>query len=110
FFFFFQAEDGIRDYKVTGVQTCALPILNWASHQTNSKNIPEIALQLTRTPLSEVKRTSQFDRAMSAFDPKRTFAERARSISSDKIGRAQSELQSPCNLVCRLLLEKKNKK
>src|SRR5205807_4819961 len=25
-YFFFQAEDGIRDYKVTGVQTCALPI------------------------------------------------------------------------------------
>src|SRR5256885_2429670 len=25
-FFFFQAEDGIRDYKVTGVKTCALPI------------------------------------------------------------------------------------
>src|SRR5256885_3913148 len=39
FFFFFQAEDGIRDYKVTGVQTCALPIwagegliLSWISH------------------------------------------------------------------------------
>src|SRR5256885_12074363 len=28
--FFFQAEDGIRDYKVTGVQTCALPI--WSCH------------------------------------------------------------------------------
>src|SRR5215210_1822067 len=27
FFFFFQAEDGIRDTSVTGVQTCALPIL-----------------------------------------------------------------------------------
>src|SRR5690606_40478684 len=26
--FFFQAEDGIRDFHVTGVQTCALPILN----------------------------------------------------------------------------------
>src|SRR5437762_9757488 len=26
FFFFFQAEDGIRDTSVTGVQTCALPI------------------------------------------------------------------------------------
>src|SRR5260370_28087492 len=26
FFFFFQAEDGIRDSSVTGVQTCALPI------------------------------------------------------------------------------------
>src|SRR5256885_6527581 len=29
-FFFFQAEDGIRDYKVTGVQTCALPISSYA--------------------------------------------------------------------------------
>src|SRR5256885_14068241 len=29
--FFFQAEDGIRDYKVTGVQTCALPIFLTAS-------------------------------------------------------------------------------
>src|SRR5690606_40431920 len=27
-FFFFQAEDGIRDFHVTGVQTCALPISN----------------------------------------------------------------------------------
>src|SRR5690606_40768806 len=27
FYFFFQAEDGIRDFHVTGVQTCALPIL-----------------------------------------------------------------------------------
>src|SRR5256885_4214328 len=32
FFFFFQAEDGIRDYKVTGVQTCALPISGIAAH------------------------------------------------------------------------------
>src|SRR5207248_2440070 len=33
FFFFFQAEDGIRDRTVTGVQTCALPILssNWVA-------------------------------------------------------------------------------
>src|SRR5690625_7767202 len=30
FIFFFQAEDGIRDGHVTGVQTCALPILDWA--------------------------------------------------------------------------------
>src|SRR5438046_10494388 len=28
-FFFFQAEDGIRDWSVTGVQTCALPISEW---------------------------------------------------------------------------------
>src|SRR5256884_3139398 len=31
FFFFFQAEDGIRDVAVTGVQTCALPISRGAS-------------------------------------------------------------------------------
>src|SRR5699024_11356288 len=30
-FFFFQAEDGIRDRNVTGVQTCALPILTLRS-------------------------------------------------------------------------------
>src|ERR1039457_7574169 len=29
---FFQAEDGIRDYKVTGVQTCALPISSRRRH------------------------------------------------------------------------------
>src|SRR5262249_56995485 len=32
-FFFFQAEDGIRDWSVTGVQTCALPI--WRSPATD---------------------------------------------------------------------------
>src|SRR5437016_8735157 len=34
-FFFFQAEDGIRDWSVTGVQTCALPILG-ATEPTRS--------------------------------------------------------------------------
>src|SRR5690606_40671346 len=35
--FFFQAEDGIRDFHVTGVQTCALPI----SKQASSRLVPE---------------------------------------------------------------------
>src|SRR5256885_12606951 len=35
-FFFFQAEDGIRDYKVTGVQTCALPISSNMNGQSRS--------------------------------------------------------------------------
>src|SRR5205809_6953522 len=34
FFFFFQAEDGIRDVAVTGVQTCALPILSSCPFQS----------------------------------------------------------------------------
>src|SRR5256885_3135199 len=36
-FFFFQAEDGIRDYKVTGVQTCALPI--WAQRAGTTRRV-----------------------------------------------------------------------
>src|SRR5690606_40618604 len=33
--FFFQAEDGIRDFHVTGVQTCALPILTITENDNN---------------------------------------------------------------------------
>src|SRR5207248_3843038 len=35
-FFFFQAEDGIRDRTVTGVQTCALPILSFDQYLPDS--------------------------------------------------------------------------
>src|SRR5437588_5775884 len=35
FFFFFQAEDGIRDHCVTGVQTCALPIYRAGAGRDN---------------------------------------------------------------------------
>src|SRR3989454_7549090 len=38
-FFFFQAEDGIRDYKVTGVQTCALPIYPFYGPMYNNGEI-----------------------------------------------------------------------
>src|SRR5690349_24763318 len=39
--FFFQAEDGIRDLYVTGVQTCALPIsISWLAGQGSA---PELA-------------------------------------------------------------------
>src|SRR5579883_2740647 len=37
FFFFFQAEDGIRDFHVTGVQTCALPISAFQSADVTLK-------------------------------------------------------------------------
>src|SRR5256885_7626676 len=39
-FFFFQAEDGIRDYKVTGVQTCALPIF---TVEAGTETVPAVA-------------------------------------------------------------------
>src|SRR6266446_8879777 len=44
--FFFQAEDGIRDYKVTGVQTCALPIFQ--RHQCCTR--PPTATQSSKLP------------------------------------------------------------
>ena len=36
---FFQAEDGIRDYDVTGVQTCALPILSIINNIISNFNV-----------------------------------------------------------------------
>src|SRR6266566_7788688 len=44
-FFFFQAEDGIRDYKVTGVQTCALPIWLFRSPRSGGGEHPWALLQ-----------------------------------------------------------------
>src|SRR5437762_6618636 len=38
-FFFFQAEDGIRDTSVTGVQTCALPIFTPTPEKPDATNI-----------------------------------------------------------------------
>src|SRR5256885_10556554 len=49
-FFFFQAEDGIRDYKVTGVQTCALPI--W--HVLDARTVAAIR-RLPRRPATRVR-------------------------------------------------------
>src|SRR5690606_40830384 len=41
-FFFFQAEDGIRDFHVTGVQTCALPICLHELLGLGGKRAPQI--------------------------------------------------------------------
>src|SRR5256885_12620033 len=79
-FFFFQAEDGIRDYKVTGVQTCALPIYDVLS-TAGDRPPPLFLLGRDHPPLVLRSRSEEHT----------------------------SELQSPCNLVCRLLLEKKKK-
>src|SRR3989475_7442618 len=45
-FFFFQAEDGIRDLTVTGVQTCALPISLYKSPKFGLKLISIISIIL----------------------------------------------------------------
>src|SRR5689334_23565632 len=50
-FFFFQAEDGIRDGTVTGVQTCALPICDpnkWASLAPFHSSAPESCVPISK--------------------------------------------------------------
>src|SRR5690606_29199196 len=66
FFFFFQAEDGIRDFHVTGVQTCALPISGsgnstffWGSMAVNALRnltIPVLAIpaEVNWTPIEKI--------------------------------------------------------
>src|ERR1022692_1572232 len=61
FFFFFQAEDGIRDYKVTGVQTCALPIsVTFFSKEAKPTNVtvrrysPGARLSIVKLPGASV--------------------------------------------------------
>src|SRR5256885_10186305 len=70
-FFFFQAEDGIRDYKVTGVQTCALPICEIAQHRDYSE---DTAIHIDR----EVKRivNQGYERAKNVLSNNRETLER----------------------------------
>src|SRR5260370_1092870 len=57
-FFFFQAEDGIRDSSVTGVQTCALPISNcmpdWLTQADREEAIYVLKQRLTPAQMREV--------------------------------------------------------
>src|SRR6266581_5009361 len=55
FFFFFQAEDGIRDGRVTGVQTCALPISLGEREKTALRLVPEQAWQIAIDGRGEVR-------------------------------------------------------
>src|SRR5438034_2163625 len=54
FFFFFQAEDGIRDHCVTGVQTCALPI-SWPSRCAMTQGTPAKPIMPRRQRSKEPK-------------------------------------------------------
>src|SRR2546430_5368542 len=98
--FFFQAEDGIRDLTVTGVQTCALPISKkWAS--TTHAHFWRA---------SRMVRSQRSNRPVTRADTR--LSTRLKSMANTLPSRSEehtSELQSQSNLVCRLLLEKKKK-
>src|SRR5690606_40739227 len=104
-FFFFQAEDGIRDFHVTGVQTCALPILRGL--------FPGSAYAARIAAGGEIRRDHEAWMQAGGYgvvlwvqadDYDTPFVLASRSEEHT------SELQSRENLVCRLLLEKKKKK
>src|SRR5699024_11556029 len=50
-FFFFQAEDGIRDRNVTGVQTCALPIWTVIRTALDRLGYPDEVFELMKEPI-----------------------------------------------------------
>src|SRR2546427_3703753 len=97
FFFFFQAEDGIRDLTVTGVQTCALPILLKILG-------PGQQLAVDANGRFDLATALDYGRALGQY-PLFWYEE-----AGDRSEEHTSELQSQSNLVCRLLLEKKKKK
>src|SRR2546430_11723881 len=98
-FFFFQAEDGIRDLTVTGVQTCALPILAQLNELREQKApwTPVAADKPKPKDLVQVTIATREGDALKDPQPYRSEEH-------------TSELQSQSNLVCRLLLEKKKNK
>src|SRR2546430_5619140 len=108
FFFFFQAEDGIRVLTVTGVQTCALPI-------SSPLRLTGAAVQLglKRGKESHPPRDRPERKGCASKNQTRTvWLCLPKILCSPRWKRSEehtSELQSQSNLVCRLLLEKKKK-
>src|SRR2546429_3413111 len=60
-FFFFQAEDGIRDVAVTGVQTCALPISVSDCRTIRQRLAPSAARTAISRSRLEARERSRFD-------------------------------------------------
>src|SRR2546430_13465432 len=97
---FFQAEDGIRDLTVTGVQTCALPISTAAICRTDN---PGTRRRRSPPAAGSSSAAARSDAGARRGAP-RSYGRKSRSEEHT------SELQSQSNLVCRLLLEKKKHK
>src|SRR5256886_10244290 len=107
-FFFFQAEDGIRYLTVTGVQTCALPILLAGGARIGLLESLEYDPLLLRGYADAGITDGELDHRGSL--PQDRMLGRLPRWSSSPSVRSEEhtpELQSQSNLVCRLLLGKK---
>src|SRR5689334_14849381 len=81
FFFFFQAEDGIRDGTVTGVQTCALPIFGRGGDAHSNISIQSGTSILTRG--GDVKMRSTADAEIGGAQSVRLFGAQDDPIKVD---------------------------
>src|SRR3989454_10494088 len=93
FFFFFQAEDGIRDYKVTGVQTCALPILRGA-RTLNGAHTPILGVNLGLVGFLTTATSQTLDWALDALVRRAYVTESRLALApfiEDKQGRSRAE-------------------
>src|SRR5256885_3894912 len=91
--FFFQAEDGIRDYKVTGVQTCALPICRSSAalrcaHAVSSLSEPKCRSVRCRILGIEIDRPFYLNRNF------RCLFEESRALSRSEERRVGKECRS----------------
>src|SRR5256885_13161425 len=112
--FFFQAEDGIRYYKVTGVQTCALPIYQEVPASVDGVSAEQMQERGDYALVDAVTRTVGLTASSTPGNGGLAFSSRG-FAGVNSVGVAEdgmvlgvarseehtSELQSPCNLVCR---------
>src|SRR5260370_28161994 len=73
-FFFFQAEDGIRDSSVTGVQTCALPIYPCRRHRRQELRFAHVFRDLRKNEKQESGGNSAQDHLLYATEAKEPHA------------------------------------
>src|SRR5206468_6929217 len=107
---FFQAEDGIRDLIVTGVQTCALPILDDPATVLPGDPLGRTPGTPLTPPGTRIKQTIGGNPNLSAevaYEWTYGIVWTPAKFIKGRSEEHTSELQSRSDLVCRLLLEKK---
>src|SRR5690606_40074671 len=94
FYFFFQAEDGIRDFHVTGVQTCALPIF-MCPHRAGNLSGSHEPLSQSQSP----SRSLQTHHTLTSIVQKATAIPPCKPSSQQQIGRASCRERVKISLV-----------
>src|SRR3712207_5340524 len=88
--FFFQAEDGIRDIGVTGVQTCALPILNPKNMALSPEDaayiVDQFGIDVDRPLITQVSRFDPWKDPIGVIDAYRQITEQVPEAQLAMVG------------------------